>query len=96
MYNQLRQNHPNNDFRVEVGKKLPNQFPEPPPVGKFVSVILYFFLYYKDTRSRNYLKNIEGGSMSVICCLINCQHSESPVGNFGGADCNSYFAAWEK
>ena len=34
IYSQLRQNYLNNYFQAEVGKELPNQFPEPFSVGK--------------------------------------------------------------
>ena len=33
-YSQHQQNYLNNYFRAKVGKELPTQFQEPPPVGK--------------------------------------------------------------
>ena len=48
------QNDPNDSIRAEVGNRLPEQFPIPPPVGK--KGVGNFALFCKDTRKRDYLK----------------------------------------
>ena len=64
-YSQHQQNYLNNPFQGEVGKNLPKQFPESPPVGEQVgnSALCYTAKTFK---ARNYLKQFEGGSMSGI------------------------------
>ena len=65
------QNYLNNFIRAKVGKELPNNSQNHLwPVNR-TSVILTF-IYYKNTRSEKYPKIIQGGSKSVVYCLINC------------------------
>ena len=86
-YSQLRKNC----LQAKVGKELPKQFPEPLLVGK-LDVILNKYCKHSASQARNYLNYCQGGSYSVVDCLINCgNQKKSPVGNFGSADCMFVF-----
>ena len=61
---------PNNYFRAEVGKQLPKQFPEPPPIIKFYVGNSALSHTTKTLKVEITLNIFEGDSMPVTYYLI--------------------------